>query len=129
MNVKTLCGMMNVVFVGLLFATLMGPVGDEMYMVVAVVWLINITVAALSALAALVLVSEGGMRQKLKDTLLKFFEPGEFSSARKIYGWAVKLLIVLSLALSGWIITLVCYLLAVVIYNLLRSQLTEPAAT
>ncbi|MBJ3192068.1 peptidase, partial [Salmonella enterica subsp. enterica serovar Agona] len=42
--------------------------------------------------------------------------------------WAIRLLIVLCLAFSGWVITLVFYLLTLVLYQIARSQLHEPMA-
>ncbi|WP_288657439.1 DNZ54_00345 family protein [Pantoea sp. UBA6567] len=117
----------NVIFVVLLLAALFHPNSAAVSLVVGVVWLLNIVVAALSGLAVLVLISEGDVRQKLKKALSKFFVPGELPLISKVFGWVVKLLIVMSLAFSGWIITLVCYALAVVVFNLLRAQLTEQA--
>lgn len=67
-------------------------------------------------------------RQRLKAVLQKLLAGSDVQAVPKYAGWLMKLLIVMSLAFSGWVITLVSYLLAVVIYNLLRSQLAEPAA-
>jgi len=127
MKNKKLNRVINVVFVVLLLAALFNPNSAAVYLVVGVVWLLNIVVAALSGLAVLVLISEGDVREKLKNALSKFFFPHELPLVSKVFGWVVKMLIVLSLAFSGWIITLVCYALAVVVFNLLRAQLTEQA--
>lgn len=127
MKDKKLKWTVNILFVVVLLAALFNPQGVAVHMVVAVAWLLNILVAVLSGLAVVVLISDGDSRQKLKKVLIKFFAPGELPLTSKIFGWAVKLLIVMSLAFSGWVITLVCYALAVVVSNLLRSQLTERA--
>lgn len=127
MKDKKLNWTVNILFVVMLLAALFNPQGVAVHVVVAVVWLLNILAAVLSGLAVLILISEGDSRQKLKKVLIKFFAPGELPLTSKIFGWAVKLLIVMSLAFSGWVITLVCYALAVVIFNLLRGQLAERA--
>jgi hypothetical protein len=127
MKDKKLKWTVNILFVVMLLAALFNPQSVAVHVVVAVAWLLNILVAVLSGLAVLVLISEGDSRQKLKKVLIKFFAPGELPLTSKIFGWVVKLLIVMSLAFSGWVITLVCYALVVVIFNLLRGQLAERA--
>lgn len=108
--------------------SLMSHNGAAMHIVVALVWLINIFTGSLAGCATGVLFSEGATRQRLKAALQKLLAGSDAQAVPKYAGWLLKLLIVMSLAFSGWVITLVCYLLAVVIHNLLRSQLAEPAA-
>ncbi|NIG15852.1 DNZ54_00345 family protein [Pantoea sp. Cy-640] len=116
------------VLLTLVMMSLMSQNGAAMHIVVALVWLINIFTGSLAGCAVGVLFSEGATRQRLKAALQKVLAGSGAQAAPKYAGWLLKLLIVMSLAFSGWVITLVCYLLAVVIYNLLRSQLAEPAA-
>lgn len=116
------------VLLTLVMMSLMSHNGAAMHIVVALVWLINIFTGSLAGCAVGVLFSEGATRQRLKAALKKFLAGSDAQAVPKYAGWLLKLLIVMSLAFSGWVITLVCYLLAVVIYNLLRSQLAEPAA-
>ncbi|MEK6305813.1 MAG: DNZ54_00345 family protein [Pantoea dispersa] len=116
------------VLLTLVMMSLMSHNGAAMHIVVALVWLINIFTGSLAGCAVGVLFSEGATRQRLKAALQKVLAGSGAQAAPKYAGWLLKLLIVMSLAFSGWVITLVCYLLAVVIYNLLRSQLAEPAA-
>lgn len=116
------------VLLTLVMMSLMSHNGAAMHIVVALVWLVNTFTGALAGCAMGVLFSEGSTRQRLKAALQKLLAGSDAQAMPKYAGWLLKLLIVMSLAFSGWVITLVCYLLAVVIYNLLRSQLAEPAA-
>jgi hypothetical protein len=127
MKDKKLSQVMGLVFIAVLLAGLFNPGGVAVHVVVAIIWLLNIITGVLAACSALVLFAEGEARQKLKDTLRKFCLSGDVTAADRVCGWVIKLLIVLTLAFSGWVITLVFYLLAVVVFNLLRGELAEPA--
>lgn len=129
MKDKKLSQVVGLVFIAVVLAGLFNPGGVAVHVVVAIIWLLNIITGALAACSALVLFAEGEARQKLKNTLRKFFVAGNSRAADRICGWVIKLLIVMTLAFSGWIITLVFYLLAVVVFNLLRGELAEPVAS
>ena len=111
----------------LVFAALISHYGMAMRIVVALVWAGNLLTGGLAAGAALVLFTEGARRPRLKKMLRQFFTRCDRQAMPKYASWVLKLLVVMSLAFSGWLITLVCYLLAVVVFSVLRQQLAESA--
>ncbi|WIL42585.1 DNZ54_00345 family protein [Pantoea agglomerans] len=115
-----------VIYLLVVLAGLHHPQGAAVNVVVAVTWLLNIITGLLSASSVLALYAEGKARQEFKAALRKFFIPDRPSLIVRIYGWVLKLLIVLTLAFSGWVITLVFYLLMMVIFSIMRRQLSEP---
>lgn len=115
-----------VIYLMVVLAGLLHPQGAAVNVVVAVTWLLNIITGLLSAGSVLALYAEGKAREEFKEALRKFFVPDRPSLIGRIYGWVLKLLIVLTLAFSGWVITLVFYLLMMVIFSIMRRQLAEP---
>lgn len=63
-------------------------------------------------------------RDEVRAALLKF----RAHPVKPVRTWVIRLLIVLCLAFSGWVITLVFYLLTLVLYQIARAQLHEPMA-
>ncbi|WP_205956996.1 DNZ54_00345 family protein [Pantoea stewartii] len=126
MKKKLASRVVMVIYLLVVLAGLLHPQGAAVNVVVAVTWLLNIITGLLSASSVLTLYAEGKARQEFKAVLRKFFVPDRPSLIGRIYGWVLKLLIVLMLAFSGWVITLVCYLLMMVIFSIMRRQLSEP---
>ncbi|WP_210522950.1 DNZ54_00345 family protein [Pantoea ananatis] len=126
MKKKLASRVVMVIYLLVVLAGLLHPQGAAVNVVVAVTWLLNIITGLLSASSVLTLYAEGKSRQEFKAVLRKFFVPDRPSLIGRIYGWVLKLLIVLMLAFSGWVITLVCYLLMMVIFSIMRRQLSEP---
>ena len=116
----------SVIYLLVVLAGLLHPQGAAVNVVVAVTWLLNILTGLLAASSVLVLYAEGNARQEFKAVLRKFFGPGKPSPIGRVYGWVLKLLIVLTLAFSGWVITLIAYLLMIVIVSIMQRELTEP---
>lgn len=115
-----------VIYLMVVLAGLLHPQGAAVNVVVAVTWLLNIITGLLSASSVLVLYANGKAREEYTEALRKFFVPDRSSLIGRIYGWVLKLLIVLTLAFSGWVISLVFYLLMMVIFSIMRRQLAEP---
>ena len=74
------------------------------------------------ALAALFMI--GRLWQELRASLLKTFTRKE----NVLICWVRRLLIVVSLAWTGWAITLVFYLLTVIAFWLTRNQMAQQVA-
>lgn len=115
----------SVIYLFVVLAGLHHPQGAAVNVVVAVTWLLNIITGLLAASGVLALCAEGNARQEFKAALRKFFVPGKTSLIGRVYGWVLKLLIVLTLAFSGWVITLVVYLLMIVIVSIMQRELAE----
>lgn len=115
----------SVIYLMVVLAGLFHPQGAAVNVVVAVTWLLNIITGLLAASSVLVLYAEGSARQEFKAALRKFFVPGKASLIGRVYGWVLKLLIVLTLAFSGWVITLLVYLLMIVIFSIMQRELAE----
>jgi len=115
----------SVIYLLVVLAGLLHPQGAAVNVVVAVTWLLNIITGLLAASSVLGLYAEGNARQEFKAALRKFFVPGKPSLIGRVYGWVLKLLIVLTLAFSGWVITLVVYLLMIVVVSIMQRELAE----
>jgi len=129
MKEKSAGRVVSVIYLLVVLAGLLHPQGAAVNVVVAVTWLLNIITGLLAASSVLVLHAEGNARQEFKAALRKFFVPGKTSVIGRVYGWVLKLLIVLTLAFSGWVITLVAYLLMIVIVSIMQRELAETERT
>ena len=74
------------------------------------------------ALAALI--QNGPLWQELRASLLKTITRKE----NVFISWVMRLLIVVSLAWTGWVITLVFYLLTVIAFWITRNQMAQQVA-
>lgn len=74
------------------------------------------------ALAALI--KNGPLWQELRASLLKTITRKE----NVFISWVMRLLIVVSLAWTGWAITLVLYLLTVIAFWITRNQMAQQVA-
>ncbi|HCO5753571.1 DNZ54_00345 family protein [Leclercia sp. Colony189] len=120
--------LMNVFFqiawVVLLMAALFYPRSSAPVLVVAAVWVMSLLTWALTLCGVLGAIAGGSAKQSIKELLRKFFAAPD----KPLLSWLMKILIVVCLAWSGWVITLVFYLLTLLVYRVARSQLSETAA-
>lgn len=119
---------MNVFFqiawVVLLMAALFYPRSSAPFLVAAAVWVMSLLTWALTLCGVLGAIAGGTAKQSLNESLRKFFTAPD----KPLLSWLMKILIVVCLAWSGWVITLVFYLLTLLVYRVARSQLSETAA-
>ncbi|CZX54646.1 DNZ54_00345 family protein [Enterobacter hormaechei subsp. steigerwaltii] len=119
---------MNVFFqiawVALLMAALFYPRSSAPVLVAAAVWVMSLLTWALTLCGVLGAIAGGTAKQSLNESLRKFFTAPD----KPLLSWLMKILIVVCLAWSGWVITLVFYLLTLLVYRVARSQLSETAA-
>lgn len=119
---------MNVLFqiawVALLMAALFYPRSNAPALVAAAVWVMSLLIWALALCGVLGAIAGGAAKQSLKESLSKFFTVPD----KPLLSWLMKILIVVCLAWSGWVITLVFYLLTLLVYRVALSQLSETAA-
>ena len=90
----------------------------------AAVWVMSLLTWALTLCGVLGAIAGGTAKQSLNESLRKFFTAPD----KPLLSWLMKILIVVCLAWSGWVITLVFYLLTLLVYRVARSQLSETAA-
>ncbi|EMO4266671.1 MULTISPECIES: DNZ54_00345 family protein [Enterobacter cloacae complex] len=119
---------MNVFFqitwVVLLMAALFYPRSSAPVLVAAAVWVMSLLTWALTLCGVLGAIAGGTAKQSLNESLRKFFTAPD----KPLLSWLMKILIVVCLAWSGWVITLVFYLLTLLVYRVARSQLSKTAA-
>ena len=119
---------MNVFFqiswVVLLMAALLYPRSSAPVLVAAAVWVMSLLTWALTLCGVLGAIAGGTAKQSLNESLRKFFTAPD----KPLLSWLMKILIVVCLAWSGWVITLVFYLLTLLVYRVARSQLSETAS-
>ncbi|EPE0990391.1 DNZ54_00345 family protein [Cronobacter sakazakii] len=119
---------MNVFFqiawVALLMAALFYPRSSAPVLVAAAVWVMSLLTWALTLCGVLGAIAGGAAKQSLNELLRKFFTAPD----KPLLSWLMKILIIVCLAWSGWVITLVFYLLTLLVYRVARSQLSETAA-
>lgn len=119
---------MNVFFqiawVVLLMASLFYPRSSAPVLVAAAVWVMSLLTWSLTLCGVLGAIAGGTAKQSLNESLRKFFTAPD----KPLLSWLMKILIVVCLAWSGWVITLVFYLLTLLVYRVARSQLSETAA-
>ena len=70
------------------------------------------------------LIQNGPLWQELRASLLKTITRKEYV----FISWVMRLLIVVSLAWTGWAITLVFYLLTVIAFWITRNQMAQQVA-
>ena len=117
---------MNVIFqlawAALLVITLCFPRSAAPVVLAALVWVacfLSWLVAVICAVGWFV----GGRARKEVLAALALFKK---KPRKPVRSWGTRLLIVLGLACSGWVITLVFYLITLVMYQIARVQLAEP---
>lgn len=111
-------------WVALLVISLIYPRSGAPVLVGASVWVSCILAWLLAALCAVGWFAGDRARNEVRAALMKF----RAHPVKPVRTWAIRLLIVLCLAFSGSVITLVFYLLTLVLYQIVRAQLHEPMA-
>lgn len=124
MKKKLFTVLFQVVWVVLLMASLFYPRSSAPVLVVSFIWVMSLLTWALIACGVLSVMAGGAARQAIMEPLKKFFTTPD----KPVLSWVMKVLIIISLACSGWVITLVFYLLTLLVYRVARSQLAEAVA-
>ncbi len=113
-------------FLLLLLVSFLWPQSGAVSLVAAIILVMNV-VTWFVAVAGLLSISGGGeIGQKIKGEMQRIFCPARASLMRKLYVWVVRVLSLLTLAFSGWFISLLFYLLTLALLYGMRSCLAEP---
>ena len=117
---------MNVIFqlawVALLVITLCFPRSAAPVVLAALVWVACFLCWLIALVCAVGWFAGGRAREEVLAAMALFNK----KPRKPVRSWGARLLIVLGLACSGWVITLVFYLLTLVMYQIARVQLAEP---
>ncbi|EOC0576590.1 DNZ54_00345 family protein [Cronobacter sakazakii] len=124
MKMKIMNVFFQIAWVALLMAALLYLRSSAPVLVAAAVWVMSLLTWALTLCGVLGAIAGGTAKQSLNESLRKFFTAPD----KPLLSWLMKILIVVCLAWSGWVITLVFYLLTLLVYRVARSQLSETAA-
>ena len=124
MKKKVISVFFQLAWAALLVISLFYPRSGAPVLVGASVWVSCILAWLLAALCAVGWFAGDRARDEVRAASLKFRE----HPVKPMRTWAIRLLIVLCLAFSGWVITLVCYLLTPVLYQIARVHLHEATA-
>lgn len=87
-------------------------------------WVACLLTWAVIPVALAALIKNGPLWQELRASLLKTITRKE----NVFISWVMRLLIVVSLAWTGWAITLVFYLLTVIAFWITRNQMAQQVA-
>ena len=124
MKKKVMSVFFQLAWVALLVISLLYPRSGAPGLVGASVWVSCFLAWLLAALCTVGWFAGDRARDEVRVALLKF----RAYPVKPVRTWVIRLLIVLCLAFSGWMITLVFYLLTLVLYQIARAQLHEPMA-
>lgn len=121
MKKKFISGLLSVLYAALMILSLFVPNGMASALVTALTWVacLLVWVAVLLCLAGWY--AGGTHREEEKQALVRFFStPGS-----QVLRWARRSLLVIFLAFSGHVVTLVFYLLTLVAIKVLRAQIVD----
>lgn len=124
MKKKLFTVLFQIAWAVLLVAALFYPLSSAPVLVVSFIWVMSLLTWALTACGVLGVIADGAAKQAIMEQLKKFFTAPD----KPVLSWMMKVLIIISLACSGWVITLVFYLLTLLVYRVARSQLSEALA-
>lgn len=124
MKKKLISGLFLMLWMALLIAAMVYPQGIFPVLAASGVWVACLLTWAVIPVALAALIKNGPLWQELRASLLKTITRKEnvFTS------WVMRLLIVVSLAWTGWAITLVFYLLTVIAFWITRNQMAQQVA-
>ncbi len=128
MKKKILFWLYQLIFISLLIAGVTQPDSWLIRLPVVCLWISHVLVWTLCFFGCAARCAGGTTRREMEAALRPFFSPPKTSFLACVRGWAMRLLIVLSLAYTGWLLTLVCYVITVLVYLLVRSALSEPVS-
>lgn len=121
MKKKYISGLLSVLYAALMILSLFVPNGMASALVTALTWVacLLVWVAVLLCLAGWY--AGGARREEAKQALVRFFStPGN-----QVIRWARRSLLVIFLAFTGHVVTLVFYLLTMVALKVLRTQVVD----
>ncbi|EFE7958402.1 hypothetical protein BF280_004054 [Escherichia coli] len=124
MKKKLISGLFLMLWMALLITAMVYPQGIFPVLAASGVWVACLLTWAVIPVALAALIKNGPLWQELRASLLKTITRKEnvFTS------WVMRLLIVVSLAWTGWAITLVFYLLTVIAFWITRNQMAQQVA-
>ncbi|MBU4680490.1 peptidase [Cedecea davisae] len=122
MKKKFMSMFFQIVWAALLVLSLLYPRSGAPVLVGASVQVACILAWLMAAFAAIGWAAGEVPRNQVRASLMKF----RMQPVKPVRTWAVRLLIVACLAISGWAITLVFYLLTLVLYQIARAQFHKP---
>lgn len=126
---KILNVIFEVAYIALLIAGIRDPQTWLINLPAAFIWVMNIFVWLAAVTGAAAYMAGRESREKIHAQLARLFNRPAKNVLSRVYGWGMKILIVISLACSGWLLTLVSYVLTVIIFQICRSALAEAGAT
>ncbi|MEL5801631.1 hypothetical protein J4X32_02700 [Escherichia coli] len=121
MKKKVISGLFLMLWMALLIAAMAYPQGIFPVLAASGVWVACLLTWAVTLAA---LIKNGPLWQELRASLLKTITRKE----NVFISWMMRLLIVVSLAWTGWAITLVFYLLTVIAFWITRNQMAQQVA-
>ena len=124
MKKKLISGLFLMLWMALLIAAMVYPQGIFPVLAGSGVWVACLLTWAVIPVALAALIKNGPLWQELRGSLLKTITRKE----NVFISWVMRLLIVVSLAWTGWAITLVFYLLTVIAFWMIRNQIAQQVA-
>lgn len=124
MKKKLISGLFLMLWMALLIAAMVYPQGIFPVLAASGVWVACLLTWAVIPVALAALIQNGPLWQELRASLLKTITRKE----NVFICWVMRLLIVVSLAWTGWAITLVFYLLTVIAFWITRNQMAQQVA-
>ncbi|HBB2950579.1 TPA: hypothetical protein J9728_003927 [Escherichia coli] len=121
MKKKLISGLFLMLWMALLIAAMVYPQGIFPVLSASGVWVACLLAWAVIPVALAALIKNGPLWQELRTSLLKTITRKE----NVFISWVMRLLIVVSLAWTGWAITLVFYLLTVIAFWMTRNQMAQ----
>lgn len=124
MKKKVISGLFLMLWIALLIAAMVYPQGIFPVLAASGVWVACLLTWALIPVSLAALIKNGPLWQELRASLLKTITRKE----NVFISWMMRLLIVVSLAWTGWAITTVFYLLTVIAFWITRNQMAQQVA-
>lgn len=124
MKKKLISGLFLMLWMALLIAAMVYPQGIFPVLAASGVWVACLLTWAVIPVALAALIKNGPLWQELRASLLKTITRKE----NVFISWVMRLLIVVSLAWTGWAVTLVFYLLTVIAFWITRNQMAQQVA-
>ncbi|EMO5615861.1 DNZ54_00345 family protein [Klebsiella pneumoniae] len=121
MNKKLISGLLSVLYAALMILSLFVPNGMASALVTALTWVVCLLVWVVVLLCLAGWYAGGTHREEARQALTRFFStPGS-----QVLRWARRSLLVIFLAFTGHVVTLVFYLLTLVALMVLRAQVVD----
>lgn len=124
MKKKVISGLFLMLWIALLIAAMVYPQGIFPVLAASGVWVACLLTWAVIPVSLAALIKNGPLWQELRASLLKTITRKE----NVFISWMMRLLIVVSLAWTGWAIILVFYLLTVIAFWITRNQMAQQVA-